>query len=193
MKCLTKSKKIKPPNQFLVFLHQLWDPSTAPSNIPMVTRISQMAIRVCPFSFTFSKNFQLCTTPRQFCLQCLALSNVFLHLVVILDRLLRHVTSPNKNPLDNWKLIMLGYFLVVFGGVAICLLHVIWVRHDLVFLLNSCIQIERNCKEKGKKLKLLGRIKRFIILTIFKKTPSNEKVMFTATFSRLEISWRSHS
>jgi hypothetical protein len=60
------------------------------------------------------------------------------------------VNESDEPGFPYWHNIMMDYYFAIYFAVFVALLHFTWVKHQVVFLLNSVIQVEKMCQYLGK-------------------------------------------
>lgn len=104
-----------------------------------------------PFPLIFNSKFE--TYPNNF-KQYFGLLTILTHFILTLNwfRTNLLLTKTSSYPMENWKAVMMLYFLMTFAIAIFCMIYFNFVGEKAVYLLNSLIQLEMDCKQTGKVL-----------------------------------------
>lgn len=129
---------------------QFRDLFSSSSNIPRIIRISEICMLTNQLPFRiFGTEFRLCSSKWRRLAQFTAFATNLLHVGIVLDWFRKNVLSFSSQPLENWRLVMVAYFLNAFSSGALAVFYVQTIRHEAIFYLMSCLKIEKRCQEQG--------------------------------------------
>lgn len=141
----TREKMTRTLKSFFTWIRDIFLPS---SNIPLISSLAKMTLRIQQFPFTITKGTFVLTNLNQ-CWRILSTFIILLHIAVVLKWLLDQWLEPVNHSIPIWKFVLMYYCLTLFSATVAFTVHFTWLKGETIFLLNSALQVERNVKSKG--------------------------------------------
>ncbi|OXA37729.1 hypothetical protein Fcan01_27555 [Folsomia candida] len=125
----------------------LW-PTNVSSNIPIVTFHSWILLRLpnqLPFSMN-QKKFVKNSKNHRHVFLTLA---ILIHTAVVFNWLLEQWWYPAEHVAPTWNFVFMYYCITLFSGVMVFVIHLTYLKEEVIFLLNSAQKVEQDLNMKG--------------------------------------------